>query len=333
MLLLQLPTLKPWLAVVVQVLLGLALAFALYMISLRIMQSDKIGMTLLTDSNPAVETMILSGYTDSVNMGRRMFNASLQAADNYVHLPRSFNRKGGAQFTYQLWVLVGDPATARDKTIFLRGDVRRYVVDMYVGEEDVRTVKQAALAPEGAQPLPPALSPGVRRTPMQVACPAFGFGPSYDNLVVSFNTVETPFNSVQVNSVQSTDSTLRRDALKLMAHKWALLTVQMEDNVPVNDFENGIVLRFYLNDMLYFTQSMQGTLKMNSGDLYLFPDGGIELTRIGDLRYYNYAIGQARVRAVYERGPPKQQSDLVLGDAKSAPLFLSEYNKHDIYNA
>ena len=48
----------------------------------------------------------------------------MSASMSFASLPRSINRAGGAEFTYQFWLLVGntDPAVIGFKDILVRGE-------------------------------------------------------------------------------------------------------------------------------------------------------------------------------------------------------------------
>lgn len=324
--------------IIVQVLIGLLVVYAVYVLSLRLIATDRLAI----DKHAVVrsghfETKILDGYADSTVLATKTYNTVNSHAQNYLSLPDSFNRTGGAQYSYSFWIFVDDPEQAKHKTIFHRGDVRAYNAALFVGGDKV------------ANFVPPRVSTnaGGDRTGVEfatppdhvltypfISSPCVTFADRYDEIGIFFNTIQWPFASVTINPANDADdNTKRRDAMKLIAHKWALFTIVIEDSVAVNDFEDGIVVRFYLNDMLYYTEHVQGALRTNTGHFHIFPDGGIQGTRIGNLTYFNYAIGQERVKSIYDKGPPKHYSrDIMSGSALGDPLFLSEYNKLDIYN-
>ena len=74
------------------------------------------------------------------------------------------------------------------------------------------------------------------------------------------------------------------------------MTIVFEDNIPINDFENGILVRVYLNDTLYQIEKIASTLRQNRGDLELFPDGAIHNCKIANMKYYNYALSDAEIK-------------------------------------
>lgn len=337
---------------VLQVIVALMIVAAVYQLSLFLMKQDRLFIDARRRT-PQFETKIIHGYADTSVVANKVFNTVNPAAKNYLHLPVSYNRKGGAQFSYSFWIFIDDVEAAANKTILLRGDNREYTSAVYFGR-NAKTVGEYLKNPEngnGVKLTPPPssmpantlpsrklqlpLKPDVMPSYPFIATPCITFGQRYDQLGVLFNTIQWPFNQVIINSVaHDNDNTQRRNALKLIAHKWALMTFVFEDNVSINDFEDGTVLRFYLNDILYYTERVPGALRLNNGNLYLFPNGGIPMTRIGDLTYYNYAVGQQRIKTTYEAGPPRYYYPDVSGRAAMGdPLYLSEYNKLDIYNS
>lgn len=328
--------------IVLQVIIGLVIVYAVYRLSLALMQQDR----LFIDNrymNPSYEVKIINGYVDSTVMANKVFNTVNPSAKNYLYLPNSYNRKGGAQFSYSFWIFIDDVEQAANKTILHRGDTRQYSAAVFFGRNGDAAVRAMTSSTSNVKldntnrrtGITAPVKPDVVPSYPFIAAPCITLGQRYDQIGVLFNTVQWPFNQVIVNPVSNTiDDTKRRNAMKLIAHKWALFTFVFEDSVAINDFEDGVIVRFYLNDMLYYTERVRGTLKTNSGHFHLFPEGGIPQLRIGDLTYYNYAIGQERVKNTYDAGPPRYYfpevaSKSALGD----PLFLSEYNKLDIYNS
>lgn len=327
--------------IVLQILVGLIIVYAVYLLSLKLMQQDRLVIDHRGVQNIRVETKIIPGYADSTVISNRSFNTIMPMSQNYMHMPRSFNRKGGAQMTYSMWMFVDDPEQAKNKTILLRGDSRIYNAALFLGMNGDAVLKDPSSASiqngasESRDGMYFPVSPDKVVSYPFLASPCITFGERYDQLGILFNTVQWPFASVVVNPSRNTeDDTKRRDAMKLIAHKWALFTFVLEDNVASDDFEDGIIIRFFLNDMLYFTSRMPGSLRVNAGNLYLFPEGGIPQTRVADVTYYNYAVSQEKVKEVYEAGPPRfYYPDVASRAGFGDPLYLSEYNKLDIYNS
>ena len=327
-------------SIAIQVILGIIIVYSIYVFSLWLIRRDSLAVDKnKLNRSSQFEIKILTGFADSTVLATKSYNTANPRALNYLSLPDSFNRTGGAQYSYSFWLFVDDPDQAKHKTIFHRGDVRPYNVALFFGDK-VAKFKPAAPPRVAVQATGdrtgielPSVPDFTVSYPF-IASPCVTFGDRYDELGILFNTIQWPFAAVKINPAKSSDdSTKRRDAMKLIAHKWALFTIVVEDGVAVNDFEDGVIVRFYLNDMLYYTEHVSGTLRTNAGNFHLFPDGGIQGTRIGDLTYFNYAIGQERIKGIYDMGPPRQYSrDIRSNESSGEPLFLSEYNKLDIYN-
>jgi hypothetical protein len=322
------------LAVVMQVVIGLLIVLAVYRLSLWIMQQDKLVIDYRNNVKVKKAFRVLDGYADAHALSNRLYTTVNPGAPNYKAMPRSYNRLGGAQFSYSFWLFVDDtsPENVAHKTLIMRGDTREYAYS-----KTTRPPSDGIPIPgdEGGQGA--ARPTTISRTGTAIKCPRVSFGPTYDTLVVEFNTLHDVDQTVHINSfsAQGSDSTLRKNVLKLIEHKWVLFTFVFEDNVAINDFEDGIIMRFYVNDLLYHTARIKSTLRQNDGNFYLLPvktGNTIKNTRIADVTYYNYAVSNLDIRGVYKQGPPKHYAKDVGGNNMGSPLWLSMYNEMDIYN-
>lgn len=298
---------------VIQIVGGVVIVTALYYMSLFVLHQDGLVKDVHVDVREPRRTKIIDGYTDVPLLVGQVFETLDARSRSYVDLPRSFNRFGGAQFTYQFWIFLDDVTASNvaGKTILLRGDPKTY-------RWTDRSRKE--------------------HSSVAVVCPSISFGDSYDDVRVKFNTLKDIETEFRTKPQTAEDTTTRHNMIKLIVQKWALFTFVFEDNAPVSEFEDGVRVRFYVNDVMYEHATFAGTLRQNNGQLCLFPSmpdapGGIKGARIGDLSYYNYAQGADGVRAVYEAGPPQARAEDVRGrDNLGQPLYLSEYNKLDVYN-
>lgn len=309
--------------VALQVVLGLVIIFCVYKMSLWLLRKDRLVVDDINDKDPKEMTKIVDGYVFTTLAANRSWSTLNPEAMNFVKLPRSYNRKGGAQFTYSFWLYMDDTSSENvaNKDILLRGDNRVYTFQKVTDYDDgmIRdTIKQDV-------------------TDVLIKSPRIRFGPTYDSFVVELNTLHNPDEKIFISPMSSSDdATLRHNVLKLMQHRWAMFTFTFEDNVAINDFEDGILVRFYVNDLLYGTYTIRSTLRQNRGDFYLMQtsgDMGIKNGRIGDVYHYNYAISHAMVRDMFKKGHPKYPCTDLMGDSSmGTPLYLSEYNKLDMYN-
>ena len=300
--------------IALQISLALFIVYLIYWSSLWILKRDKLVIDTSHGATGNGKTMIVAGYADSFNLQNTVIDTINPSAQSYANLPRSANRYGGAQFSYQFWLLVSnvDPANIGTKDILVHGDTTSY---------NLMTVDNVTNTTSIAED-------------MIIKCPRIRFNGTFDSFAVEINTLADPNPPpIVISSTPSTgDSTSKHNLLKLTPNKWVLYTYVFQDNVGVNDFENGIEVQFYVNDILYQSSTMLSTLRQNNGNLYLFPSGPIAGCQIGDLAYYNYAVDVGTISKVYNAGPPAAATAKSSGPL-ATPLFLSEYNKLDIYNS
>lgn len=313
-----------WIFVFLQIILAIIAVYILYNLALRVLFQDRLVVTDETLAVYSTKAKILDGYVDLGNLTELQFNTVNQNFESYIALPLSVNRKGGAQFAYSFWIFVNDvnamfQAGMSRYTLFMRGDRQTYTVQ------------------------------GLGQNNVNIECPRVSFTRSMSNsdtnpdttangrpvLEIGYNTVGTPVPSTfTVNAYRNPDNTMRHNLLSLLPKKWCLMTVVMQDNMPLQDFENGLLIKVYVNDLLYDTGIFPNTsMKQNRGNLFIAPDGpaGITKTLFGNLTYYNYVPSDNEIAKTYNAGPPTKPyvPNAALNTTK---LELSEYNKMDIYN-
>lgn len=304
---------------VLQLVGGIVIVIGLYYGSLFVLHQDKLVKDMEVDVRKPQRIMIVDGFIETPLIADVQFNTLDPRAASYLSLPRSYNRQGGAQFTYQFWMFVNDtlPATVANKMIMMRGDTKSYRWSDKSGHV---------------------------YNDIAIACPSISFGDTFDQIKIGFNTLDVIGNTYVTNSdaiANGMDGVSNRNLLKLTSKRWVLYTVVFEDNTPINEFEDGIKLRLFVNDVLYDYATYAGqTLRQNNGPLVLFPktakndSGGIKQAKIGNLAYYNYAQDASDVKQVYDQGPPSVRANIQgTNDTVGQPLYLSEYNKLDIYNS
>lgn len=315
--------------VVLQVAIGLVVVFCVYRMSLWIMKQDALVDTGRSKSaDPVHAVKIVDGYAPTGLAANRTWNTLSPDARAFASLKRSYNRKGGAQFTYVFWLKLDDTTDANvaGKDILVRGDTTPYLY------KRIDHVDEGGAAPKEQ---PPREINGAL-----VKCPRIRFGDTFDSFVVELNTVDDPDLrfSIDPYAAGGGDDSLRHNMIKLTPGKWTMYAFTFEDNVAINDFEDGIVMRFFVNDVLYQTFRAKSALRQNYGNVTLLHTGPgqtpVANGRIGDVIHYNYAISAATVRELFNVGPPtKLASDISGDDSRGEPLYLSEFNKLDVYNA
>lgn len=320
-----------WLAV--QLVLGITLVLVMNILMRVMMRRDGLLNHAVGDEHGLMSSKqesikIVDGFANTIAITNHSFNTVNPGAHTYRRLPRSTNQRGGAQFTYSLWMDTGNAAAAdvRGRDILLRGDPKRRT---YWEQPPSQLIPGAAVQP------PPA--PVVKHSQQVVVqCPRISFGNSADSFVVTFNTLDNPAETVLIspNTATTGDTTLRHNAIKLAQQGWALLTFVFEDHVTLE--EDGISVRFYLNDMLYHQAFVKSTLRQNVGDLVMFPNNavssGMRTVRVGDVTYHNRALHLAQVQELFARGPPKHAAKDDVRSSRGDPAHLSIYNRLDMYN-
>jgi hypothetical protein len=160
------------------------------------------------------------------------------------------------------------------------------------------------------------------------------FGANPLDFVVSFNTLNSIREQLSVSNIRSDDSTYRKNLLSLYGNTWVCITIVFEDNMPINDFENGVVVKFYVNDILYVSGKYSSALKQNNGDVVFFPDSvGIPSLKMSNFAYFNYALSDTEIKAIVRAGPNvKPAVSTKNAAATTLPYHVSEYNKLDLAN-
>lgn len=227
---------------------------------------------------------VLPGAADARTLHQRSWNTATPSMPNYLPLPRSINRKGGAQFTYTFWMKLTntDDANVSNKVLFLRGDAGKHALQKYE---------------RGAQQSSPLTVDSY--TTRIVKAPLVRFGSGYRDLVLECNTtadIEQRFAPTALTKEQN-------DVLSLVPGRWAMYTFVLEDNVPIDDFENGIVARLYINDLLFHRQTAPGALRQNAGGFHLLPNAELlQGASLGNLMYVPFALTSEEVAWLYAKG-------------------------------
>jgi len=301
---------NPMLFIGIQILIGLLIAWIIYYISLSVLQADKLVIDNKFDANKRTKTEIFTGYMDSSALYNVSYNASVDTADSFVPMRHSVNLKGGSQFTYQFWVNVGDPEALNEQVIFLRGDPNIYnytVVDNV--QKTTRNVKDFISF-----------------------CPMLTFGPPGEmGFKLYFNTVHNIKQEMVITTLKSDNDVLRQNMLSLFPQKWVLITIVFEDNMPISDFESGLMVKFYVNDTVYKIGRYPTMLRQNEGNFYMMPDTVIPQVKLADLSYFNYALDDATILKTFRKG----FTDRAAQSQKSSVIpanMLSDINRLEYAN-
>ena len=308
---------KPVGFIAMQITLAIAAVYGVYVLSLWVLKRDKLVMDQKYNYDGNTKTLIIAGFADTHAIQRTVIDTLNPSSLSFAAIPRSINRNGGAQFTYQFWLLLTNPTNVTYQDILVKGDNMAY--NLMTVDESTKEVLS-------------------HREDIMIKCPRIKFNGKYNELAVEVNTIEdpnpTPFIITSTpNSADPQDNSMRKNLFKLGINRWLMYTFVFRDRVPLNEFENGIEMRFFCNDVHYQSSTMKSALRQNNGNLYLFPTGAIDGCKIGNLAYYNYALTIDEIEKVYNAGPPTVIAATTDTGATASPLFLTEYNKLNIYNS
>lgn len=321
---------------ILQIVLAIIAVYMVYVAACWILFTDRLVVDDEMLASYSSKSLIFDGYIDMANTSGVQFNTVNQKFDSYIFMPVSVNRKGGAQFSYSFWVYIDDldqvlesvNNPSKEYTLFLRGDNKTYDVrGSSIGRIECPRISFKSTSTIQDPSLPLYGDTGTAGRPQ--LCISY----NYMNLKDTANVPSPVPTQFYVRTFRNEDNTSRHNLLSLMPKKWTLLTIVMMDNMPLQDFENGIIIKVYVNDLLYDTDTKPSCLfKQNRGNMFIAPDGqaGGKM-KMGKLTYYNYALTEEEIRKAYEDGPPTKPYVPNI-KTESHKLRLTEYNKMDIYN-
>ncbi len=304
----------------IQIVIGIIVVYVIYLLCTIAVKADKLAIDLEKDISKKRKTDVINGYIDSNNS--IAVNTIIQFATNYLPITPSMNVKGGAQFSYKLWLYIEDASAIGDKMIFIKGDPKMYTYKIQEQKYNISTKSMEPLY--------------TRKAISQIAkCPLLSFKSGGDSGSVEFNlkfnTLHNLDETFTVENIKSEKSIYRNNLISIFSKQWFMITIVFQDNMPINDFESGIIVKFYLNDVMYTQKVYNSALKQNDSDLVLFPEL-IQGCKMTDFSYYNYAIGDEEVNNSYKKGPTLTAST-TFGSVNNSVSQMSDNNRMDIWNA
>ena len=291
----------------IQVIVAILVLFALLTGALAVMKQDG----LISDPSKNVSTYIIKGWVDTSGFTDKQFDTYNQFATNYRKLPHSVNKKGGAQFSYTMWAKFNDLSdeNVANKVLFMHGDKTNYPYSVAQGQSSKQVSDYI------------------------VKCPLIKFGDTADTLEVHVNTSDDLNTTATIARIPSSDDTMRHNIFSLIPGKWVLLTYTFEDHVA-HGVADGVEFKFYVNDVLYHTETLAGHMRLNQGQFHILTNGSqIQGGMMADLMYHNYALGMKDVSRILARGFNNVRYNEMENDPSfNQPLYLSQYNKLEINN-
>lgn len=317
-----------WLDITLQCAVALIIILILYIFTLYTLNIDSLVITE-TEVRPREVTTLIDGFAGPSFLYDLNFNTVNPFVENFKKMPRSTNQAGGASFTYQFWIKVEDASDDKfkDLVLFLKGDKRPVNVTYYSKDLSTSTTYTQKFK------LPP---------DAYIACPSIAFGNSYKELKIRFNTNNDVFNEVLINMNAEGEPSSRKNLLSLLPLTWTLFTFVFQDNYSlVDNAENGIKIAFYINEVPYWVESASSIpsfrndfFKQNDGDIYFVPNiqKATEFMKVGNFKYYNYAVQPHEIKKEFMKGPPTYQATRFDQGNTIKPAFLSALNKMDVLN-
>lgn len=319
------------LQIALQVLAAMIIVIILYAVTLSVLNIDSLVVIATAEAKQREMVSLLDGFATPSYLNSINYNTINPYVENYRRIARSMNLGGGAQFTYSMWVKVenANDNLFKDLIILHKGDNKKYQVAYYAPEtqeaNNASYVRKVTLPADN-----------------WIACPQIRFGESYRDIRVRFNTQNEIYNEIQVKMKPDAEPTSKKNLLSLMPLNWTLLTFVFQDNFSMREnAENGIKFTMYVNDVPYWTESAStypnfrnDALKQNDGNLFFFPKpvaAGSDFVKIGNVKYYNYAVSSEEVTKEYNAGPPAYEAKPT-ETGTNRPAHISAYNKIDIYN-
>jgi hypothetical protein len=282
-----------------------------------VMASQKV----VVDHTLEVTTPIFKGWVSAVSFTNRTYNTFNEFAINFRDLPRSVNRSGGAQFSYSIWTRFDDTSAInlKNKVLFGYGDPNKYAVTRGIKEPEGR----------GGQVHTDTI------TDFIIKCPLVMFSEDGTALNIQFNTNENIQNTVIVEKVRTTNEAKRHNVMSMMPGKWACWTFVFAEDLSKGvsgEGDAGIKIQMYVNDFLHHTEKVSGSLRLNKGYIMVLPEP-INHAFLADFSYHNYALNQTDVVRIVKKGVSSKAFNEMDSDGGfSAPNYLTEYNKLEIYN-
>lgn len=331
---------------VLQILVGIVVVYVIYIISTIALASDGTsGIRMLQSIRK--HTVILNGTLDSMSSNNRSFATTPNTSGTnkgYLHLPRSINRIGGAQFTYSVWVYLkshGDLHSGHNKRPY-------YVADTSVEEStnarscpsgitnagDIR--KDYTLFLKGDDKPYVYEKSGVRKVGRWTVCPQVMLRDDGEDLslVVRMNTLHEVDTEVKIQVNHSDDYKKNEALLTLMEGSWTMISVVVMDDIALEGFERGTLVKIYLNNTLYEEVQLKGnSIVDNDGDFFFFPDGAVSgksVVKMTTMSHYNYALSDQEIHKRYDSGfETKKTADI---ETNTNHPTYSPKNKTDEYN-
>lgn len=207
----------------------------------------------------------------------------------YIALPPSNNLKGGIQYSYSLWMNKNS----------LTSDVAHRILTMRGLKTKAQIMRLSKTATtnggftDGTGTYDAIVNANGIPNPVTEALvkqPLIKFGKNENEIIVQFNTINNPSNTVVLSG----------DMLKILnANAWYMLTFTFQDGYDIDGFEDGVMFQFFINDKQMTTVTFpKDALVTNTDPFWMFPNVDGDAAdkwstlpgAIADVTYHNYAM-------------------------------------------
>lgn len=255
--------------------------------------SAKVAGNKVKLSVPIIEGKII------MNNNQLVIDTSDPNQIEYVSLPPSNNLKGGIQYSYSMWMnKLNISSSIANRILFMRGltttsqvatlDTSSNIDGVWTNGTKIDTnLTKFKLTSTTNGPL--------------VKQPLVKFGDNENELKIQFNTIKNPTNEIIITGDMMN---------KLNTNAWYLLTFTFQDGYGIDGFENGVMIKFFINDKEMMTQTIPNdALIINQDPVYILPTLNVVDPNVAtlagsmaDITYHNYALSQDDMLAIVLKG-------------------------------
>ena len=232
--------------------------------------SDKLSIDLVKGVCPF-------GNTNKINTSNKF-------KPNFVSLPAAINRSGGIEFSYSFWMKLGKELN-RDNVIFVKGTNPR---------DNGLTAQFSEIYDETGKK--------TSDNKHLLRCPMVKISKEF--ITVSFNTSRRINNEVKFE-IDKNKFLLSSDDNP----RWFMVSVSFREGDFTTDYglkTKGVILNLFLNEQHIKTHFVENdSLRLNNGDLYVFPDPDSSSeagSQAGNLIYHNFALDHFDVARLWTSG-------------------------------
>ena len=333
-----------------QVLFAICLVVVFFVVGFAIYNYEFLKSLKSTSGVLRETTPIFTGIKDLANTGEESYDTIDTEKPNYRRIGPSYNQKGGIEFSYSFWLFLNDlgnanvygPRSATTTALtpdegFTQTNITTQNVLFMKGVNELSTYKNIC---------------GTNKKDYMIKCPLVKLEDYGNQLTVEFNTLQSNTSGTgYVEGIKQgardicTESTTvwkQANAHKLTLgninrtefnNKWILVTLTLQDTYPDDPlpYRNKVRCRVYVNNLIELDTYVDGslipskdntsTIKVNNGNLYIYPRPSITVSgdtyqtpkpdasntkkiMMGNLTYYNYAVDQTMVDSLFAAGPP-----------------------------